>query len=330
MRSLLANRGAGLSSPRWLRWLVQGTFLLLCGWLIGSQPMQAQDNGATLSLDDYQQQIARWQARIEQPDGATTLQTVQQESAAIQQIELPSGALIQLQPLLGDPESDTPDLLTAQARLATLSHELAAASADETAVRLAVLDTIFQRPEFTARDSLWDRFWRWLRSWLPEMQREEGNAGALSPLFAWLGWGLVGVGAVLLIWLLSYWLQQIFGNFVGGVERQPTLAAGDTPETAFAARTAAHQLADAGSYREAVRYLYLSALLTLHERNLITYQPSDTNREVLRAIRHQPVLHQQLQPVIKTFDDVWYGVHEPDRTSFDSYVAAVAKLEEAK
>ena len=84
---------------------------------------------------------------------------------------------------------------------------------------------------------------------------------------------------------------------------------------------------DVHSYRDAVRQLYLSALLSLHERNLITYQPSDTNREVLTAIRNQPHLYQQLQPVIATFDDVWYGVHEPDRTTFDSYVVAVEELE---
>jgi hypothetical protein len=51
---------------------------------------------------------------------------------------------------------------------------------------------------------------------------------------------------------------------------------------------------------------------------------------VLAAVRNQPLLHQQLQPVVETFDDIWYGVHEPDRTSFDHYVAAVEKLEEVQ
>jgi hypothetical protein len=143
----------------------------------------------------------------------------------------------------------------------------------------------------------------------------------------WLGWGLIGVGAILLIWLFSYWLQSLFGSFVGGKERQPTESDDAFPPTAAAARASAHQLADAGSYRDAVRQLYLSAILALHERNLLTYQQSDTNREVLLAARHQPRLHQQLQPVVATFDDVWYGIHEPDRTAFDSYVSAVEKLE---
>ncbi len=291
---------------------------------------RAQDAIAPLPLADYQTQLVRWQTMLAQPDGATQTSAIQQEIAAIQQIELPAGAIITVQPLLGVPADETIDLATAQTRLRTLSDELTAAATDDTAARLVLLSNIFGRAEFVARDSLWDRFWRWLRSWLPEMRTNENSTGAISPLFQWLGWALIGVSAVLLIWLLSYWLQNLLGRFIGGAERRPTGTNGASPPTAAATRRAAHQLADAGSYREAVRQLYLSALLALYERELIAYQPSDTNREVLTAIRDQPILHQQLQPVIATFDDVWYGVHEPDRTSFDNYVAAVEKLEEAK
>jgi len=190
-----------------------------------------------------------------------------------------------------------------------------------------LLQELWGRREFMEQDSLWQRFWRWVRSWLPEFENQPGGATSISPLLQVVGWVLLGVGAALLIWLLSYWLQTLLGRFMGGVERRGERDDHAIPQTASAARNAAHRLANAGSYRDAVRQLYLSVLLSLHERNLITYQPSDTNREVLTAIRNQPQHYQQLQPVVATFDDVWYGVHEPDRTTFDRYVAAVEELE---
>jgi len=328
MRLLEATPGT--DAPTWMRSLLPLLLLLLCLGVSGTQTIDAQQATVTRSLADYQTQLLRWQATLAQPDGAANLEAVQQAIAAIQQIELPNGTVLNLQPLLGNPAAETLDLATAQRRLATLIDELNATANDDTDARLALLTTIFQRTEFVSRDSLWDRFWRWLRTWLPDRRTGASNAGSLAPLFQGLGWALVGVGVVLLIWLLSYWLQNLLGSFMGGVERRPPDIAGEIPQTAVAARSSAHQLAGAGSYREAVRYLYLSALLTLYERDLITYQPSDTNREVLTALRDQPHLYQQLQPVVKTFDDVWYGVHEPDRASFDTYVAAVEKLEEAQ
>lgn len=283
---------------------------------------------APLTLHAYQQKVAAWQAALAEANTPSQVSALQAEVAAIEQITLPSGVVITIQPLLGKPGQEQIDLATARLRVRTVREELRAASTDQTAARLQLLTTIFQRPEFVEQDSLWQRFWRWVRSWLPTVESAESAPTPVAPLFQWLGWAIFGVGVALLVWLLSYWLQNLLGSFIGGVERRAATEATALPETAAAARTAAQQLADSGSYREAVRHLYLAALLALHERNLLTYQPSDTNREVLAAVRAQPLLHQQLQPVVETFDNVWYGVHEPDRTAFDQYAVAVEKLEE--
>lgn len=316
------------SFPAWQRGI-----LALCLLTLLSQAfflrLHAQTSTDPIPLALYQEKLVAWQAALDQTSDDATVTAIQAEMAAIRQVTLPSGAVITLQPLLGEAEAEAEEMdrTTAQRRLAIVADELAAASTDETAARLLLLTAIWQRPEFVQHDSLWQRFWRWLRSWLPAMENNNNAAPAAAPWFAWLGWGLIGVGAILLIWLFSYWLQSLFGSFVGGRERQPTASDGSIPPTAAAARANAHKLADAGSYRDAVRQLYLSAILALHERNLLTYQQSDTNREVLLAARNQPRLHQQLQPVVATFDDVWYGIHEPDRAAFDSYVSAVEKLE---
>jgi hypothetical protein len=310
------------------RWPLSVVLLLL--WCTIPLARVAQAASTSLTLPAYQEKLILWQSTLAQADGADQVAAVQRAAAAVDQIVLPTGTVVTLQPLLGDPAQGTIDLATAQMRLASVIHELAATDKDDTAARLLLLTAIFQRPEFVEQDSLWQRFWRWLRAWLPTLPNTENSATPASPLFVWLGWALVGIAVALLIWLLSYWLQNLLGAFITGAEQRASDAEAGIPQTAAAARKAAHQLADTGSYREAVRHLYLSALLALHERHLINYQPSDTNREVLSAVRPQSPLYQQLQPVVETFDDVWYGVHEPDRASFDSYVIAVEKLEEVK
>lgn len=303
-------------------------------WLIGlgvftlllSAALRAQGDD-TVTLAGYQEKVASWQATLAETNDDEQIAAIQKEAAAIRQVTLPAGKVITIQPLLGDPAEETIASWIASERLTAVQRELAAAPKDETAARLLLLQELWGRREFMEQDSLWSRFWRWVRSWLPEFESREGGATSIAPLLQVVGWVLLGIGAVLLIWLLSYWLQTLLGRFTGGVERRGEHDDQALPQTAGEARNAAHRLANAGSYRDAVRQLYLSALLSLHERNLITYQPSDTNREVLTAIRNQPQLYQQLQPVVATFDDVWYGVHEPDRTTFDTYVVAVEQLE---
>lgn len=312
--------------PRWeVVWVLS---LLLLSWLSGVPSAAYAQNSTPITLAAYEKKVEAWQAAVTAATEPSQVTALQAEVAAIRQLTLPSGTVITLQPLLGEPGQDKLDLATARLRLATLLAELQAAPQDQTAARLQQLATIFQRPEFVEHDSLWQRFWRWLRSLLPSQAAETSTPASVAPLFSWIGWALFGLGVVLLIWLLSSWLQNLVGSFIGDVERRSVAAESDLPATAAAARTTAQQLANAGSYREAVRHLYLAALLALHERELLTYQPSDTNREVLAAVQAQPVLHEQLQPVVETFDKVWYGVHEPDRLAFDRYAAAVEKLEE--
>lgn len=307
-------------------WFIHLLLLLLCSAALPSLHAQSEQ---PLTLAAYRQKLVAWQAALADARKPSEVVAIQADMATIQQLVLPGGTVITLHPLLGEAGKAPVDLAIARQRVATMLAELNAAPQDQTAVRLQSLAAIFQRAEFVEHDSLWQRFWRWLRSWLPRVETNRSSTAApLAPLSQWLGWALFGVGVLLLIWLLSYWLQNLLGRFVGDGERRAPTDETAIPETAAAARTSAYKLADAGSYREAVRHLYLAALLALHERHVLIYHSSDTNREVLAAVRAQPRLHHQLQPVVETFDNVWYGIHEPDRTAFDQYAAAVEKLEE--
>jgi hypothetical protein len=80
----------------------------------------------------------------------------------------------------------------------------------------------------------------------------------------------------------------------------------------------AARLSQAGDYRSALRYLVLSTLLALQERDVLTLRPGLTNRELLRLLRQpgQPghtrsdEIAEALQVLIDAFDRVWYG-HQP-------------------
>ena len=101
----------------------------------------------------------------------------------------------------------------------------------------------------------------------------------------------------------------------------------DLPQTPAEARQRAAGSASAGDYRSAVRNLYLSALLTLEQHGLVPADRSLTNREVLARVGSTHPLRPHLQPVVETFDDVWYGVHEPDAGTYDAYTHSIDEVE---
>ncbi len=283
----------------------------------------------TMTLTEYSATIEAAAASLREKPSTATLQAIQQQLAAIKQVELPDGALVDVQPLLGIDAESTPTVAAAQERLAVVASQLAGATGDDASARLARLAAIFERPAFVQQDSLWARFWRWLRSWLPDQPTGEieSQPGWFALGIRWIGYLLITGGALLLVYLLSLWLQNLLGSFVGGVANQRRLTPDGELLNATEARQQAHQLAKSGSFREAVRRLYLSALLTLDERDLLQYDRSNTNREVLASVRGRPALYERLQPVVEIFDDVWYGVHEPDQATFDRYVQAVEELD---
>ena len=101
-------------------------------------------------------------------------------------------------------------------------------------------------------------------------------------------------------------------------------AAEDDPAAGLTARTAldqAGEIARGGDYRTAMRYLYISALLWLDERNLLRYDRALTNREYLEHLRDNAALRERLRPVVETFDRVWYGHLPLDADSFAAYRA---------
>ena len=133
-----------------------------------------------------------------------------------------------------------------------------------------------------------------------------------------LAWFLIVAAAASLLAILLY-------RFV--VSRLKARAAPGPPPAVippqFAARDPADlqrqaaRLAEAGSFREAIRLLYLSALVQLHRARLLTQHEVRTNWEALRAMGGRPAVHEPLSHLTAIVDRVWYGHQPAARDDYD-------------
>ncbi len=287
----------------------------------------AQSDG-TLSLAEYEARLDQLARALERTESSAAGEAVRNAAAAlgaITGVRLPSGQVVAVQPLLTDKLSKA----EAVNRLTLVRDQLRGAARDNTADRLTRLEQVLARREFataTEEPSLWQRLLDWITERWPENLRPRGDSAASQAASRAVVWLIAGVGGVLGALVLSYWLQGFLGAFVAeGEARRRQEAGEETPLTAAQARQQAHALAQVGSYRQAVRQLYLSALLQLEERGVLRYDKGQTNREYLAQPGVAPV-REHLQPVVETFDQVWYGVREPDRGTFESYEREVEEL----
>ncbi|MFL5801215.1 MAG: DUF4129 domain-containing protein [Roseiflexaceae bacterium] len=219
-----------------------------------------------------------------------------------------------------------PDLRAIEARLGAILDALAQPPSSAPADARERLHEILSKPPFQqpepATSNWWNDFWDWVARALEALVRPVGSVPAAASQT--LGWVILGIGALLLAGLIGYLLIGLRRTIAAEAH-----AAADDPAAGLTARTAldqASQVARDGDYRSAMRYLYLSALLWLDERDLLRYDRALTNREYLERLRGNPALRERLRPVVETFDRVWYGHVALDAESFAAYRAQVEAL----
>jgi hypothetical protein len=317
-----------------LRILLAGILLLAAVFpaaLVERASAQDAAGQEAVPLEQYISTLRRAQEILSREGQPSAVAEARATLATIERIRLPSGAEIAVSPLLGA-EGDALAQEAAVARVATLLAQLVAANHDNTAARLAVLDKVLAGPAFQQGESWWDVFRRWLAEWLdrllPDSAPASSNSGAAGRASDLIAWSIGVVGIVAIVLLLAYWLRGLISGFVANADAgEDGDAAGDLPQTPAEARQRAAGAANVGNYRSAVRNLYLAALLTLEQRGLVPADRSLTNREVLGRIDNTHPLRPHLQPVVETFDDVWYGVREPDAGTYAAYAHSIDELE---
>lgn len=321
------RRAPSISRPhdRLQHMLAWSILVALGAWCLALTPAHAQSQPP--DLPTYTGWLREASAAAQRSD-RLGLEDVAGRLAGATSVRLPNGTTIAadngwLRDALAEAE---PDLPAITARLGAILDALAQPPSAAPPDALARLQAILDRPPFqrTAPSTPnWVRdFFDWLGRVLEQIFRPIGSV--VSRTGNGIAWVIAIVGALLLAVVIGYMLRGLRHNLVAGTD-----AADDDPATNLTARTAldqAGQLARGGDYRAGVRYLYLSALLWLDERNLLRYDRALTNREYLERVRDNPALRTQLAAVVETFDQVWYGHMAIDADTFARYQAQIEAL----
>ena len=127
--------------------------------------------------------------------------------------------------------------------------------------------------------------------------------------------------------VIIFFIKQIRLNLIREVHDDEKLEiASEHVVTEKAALARAETAEESNDFREALRYLYLSAVLHLQERGILPYDKSLTNREYLHQLQADIDLQTTLQPAIAVFDEVWYGYKPCDAETVASYRDLLQKI----
>ncbi len=173
------------------------------------------------------------------------------------------------------------------------------------------LEQILNTPEFTQRRLL-DDFIELIRKLLK-------NAGVNENLE---GTGLLLEGLVFLAGLiLAIYLARAAAPFwkimVRDVKNEQVLQPGYIRPTPAGLLLEAEKNALQGDFRNALREIYLSLLMELDIRRLITYEAAKTNSEYLQEIGLRAAgLKELFQSMVNLFEYKWYGLENCGREDF--------------
>lgn len=286
-----------------------------------------------LPEESYWQLVADTQAWIDTNPQPETWSAQAERWSAFQEVRLADGSVVRVSTheiarLLQAVPADRVRLRDYLSGLLQARERWSKSGSGES--ELSALQSILSRPEFQSEsDNFLQRLYQKVMDFLIQL---------LDKLFPHtrqitlpLPTDLVILLTVLLLGgILAFIFRDVWRNVLPETDLgDENLAVGEIL-TASQASQRARQLSSSGDYRQAIRYMYLSALLHLDERGLLRYDRSLTNREYLRQVSNQPGLASHLRPVIEIFDKVWYGFQPVDEETYSQYTGQVETLENPK
>jgi hypothetical protein len=151
----------------------------------------------------------------------------------------------------------------------------------------------------------------------------------LSPDTPWdinLKYVLFGLGLLVLSGVTVFFIRQISRNMIIEVRDLADEPSMDGVLTERAALVQSEAAAASHNFRDALRFLYLSAVFHLQEKGILTYDKSLTNLEYLHTLQTHAELQDALRPAIQIFDDVWYGYKPCNAGTIGNYRALLEKV----
>jgi hypothetical protein len=198
-----------------------------------------------------------------------------------------------------------------------------------------LLDEVYEAREFKhlakRKDPAWKKFISRLLEALGNWLKE--HLGTLEGIsldwVRYLVWGIVLIlGAILLAWIIA-----LFGPVGWRWKRSRAIPAKQgkpSPEKDWRAlRQQAYDRASQGSFREGIRYIFLSLLVEGDQKGWWIYEPEATNREHLSRVRDQVQRYEPLQKLIERYERAWYGLGKPGKKEFQDCENLVHRVEAA-
>lgn len=182
----------------------------------------------------------------------------------------------------------------------------------------ARLSSILRREEFAKKATeesaiarLWKRFMEWLRSLFPD--REPSSPGE-ARTFSWVAQIFV---IALSLAIIAFVVWKLWPRLWRGLKkekkskkREARVVLGEHLEpdqTSADLLAEAEALARDGQLRAAIRKGYIALLCELGDRKIVGLAQHKTNRDYLRAVRHQEQLYKEMQHLTYSFEHHWYG-----------------------
>jgi hypothetical protein len=152
----------------------------------------------------------------------------------------------------------------------------------------------------TVGESLWDRFWTWVRQFITDLLRGTVNTN----------WGrvLLWVACIVIIVVIAFALLKVDAFRV-------LFKGADAPSVKGVFHENIHEMdfealikeaTEKGDLRNAVRLIFLYSLKLLSDNQHIKWQPGKTNHDYLSEIKTQE-LKPGLSELSFYFDYAWYG-----------------------
>ncbi len=166
--------------------------------------------------------------------------------------------------------------------------------------------------EESALARLWKRFTAWLRSLFPDSspQLEPGQASAFSKIAQIFVFALALAVIAYVVWKLWPRLWRGLRKEKKTKKREARVVLGEHLEpdqTSADLLAEAEALAREGQLRAAIRKGYIALLCELGDRKVLGLAQHKTNRDYLRAVRHQEPLYKEMQHLTYSFENHWYG-----------------------
>lgn len=101
----------------------------------------------------------------------------------------------------------------------------------------------------------------------------------------------------------------------------------DENTTPVTLKDKALKAAEAGDFREAIRYDYIALLFLMHEKDLIYLEETKTNEEIYNYLRTKMFyLLDDMRICIDVFNLVWYGHKDGNKEMYDRWTNILSKL----